>query len=124
MSYGIIRAWKSASEYERVEQFLNAIIESDTEYLAKNCAADIEFTDLVANTTLKGVEQLVLHLETKWNLPKGSFEIASIEMTYADKSETASFLLNMNDKQAVGLLVVEERNGRISHCKLALGQPQ
>ncbi len=124
MSYGIIRAWKSASEYERVEQFLRAIIESDKEYLAKNCAADIEFTDLVANTTVKGVEQLAQHLKTNWGLPKGSFDIADIEMTYADKSETASFVLKVENKQAVGLLMVEESNGRISSCKLALTKPE
>ncbi|MFM1874842.1 MAG: hypothetical protein RL266_579 [Bacteroidota bacterium] len=124
MSYGIIRAWKSASEYERVEQFLHAIIESDKEYLLENCAADIEFVDVVANQTLNGVEQLEDHLKAIWNLPKGSFEIANIEMTYADKSETASFVLNTDHRQAVGLLVVEESNGRISHCKLALSKPE
>lgn len=123
MSYGIIRAWKSASEYERVEQFLHAIIESDKEYLAENCASEIEFTDLVANTTLKGVEQLAEHLKANWNLPKGSFEIADIEMTYADKSETASFVLKAENKQAVGLVMIEESNGRISNCKLALTKP-
>lgn len=124
MSYGIIRAWKSASEYERVEQFLHAIIELDKEFLVANCATNIEFVDVVTNRTLTGVEQLADHLKTIWNLPKGSFKIANIEITYADKSETASFVLNMDDKQAVGLLVVAESNGRISNCKLALGLPQ
>lgn len=123
MSYGIIRAWKSASEYERVEQFLHAILESDKEYIAENCATDIEFIDLVANKTLKGVEQLAQHLKVNWDLPKGSFEIANVEMTYADKSETASFVLIIENKQAVGLLMVEESNGKISSCKLALSRP-
>lgn len=124
MSYGIIRAWKSASEYERVEELLHAIIESDREYLTENCAVDIQFTDLVANTTLRGVEQLAQHLKTNWNLSKGRFEIADIEMTYADKSETASFVLKAENKQAVGLLVIEESNGRVSNCKLALSKPE
>jgi hypothetical protein len=124
MSYGIIRAWKSASEYERVEQFLYAIIESDREYLVENCAADIEFTDLVANATLKGVDQLVQHLKTNWNLPKGSFEVTDIEMSYADKSESASFILKTDSNEVVGLLVIEESNGRLSNCKLALSRPE
>lgn len=123
MSYGILRAWKGASEYERVEQFLHAIIESNKEWLLANCSSDIEFTDLVANTSLKGVEQLVQHLKANWNLPKGSFEIAEIEMTYADKSETVSFVLKTENSSVVGLTLIEESNGRISSCKLALTKP-
>jgi hypothetical protein len=124
MSYGIIRAWKSASEHERMEQFLHAIIESDKKYLSENCAADIVFIDLVANNILRGVGPLVEHLENKWNLSHGDFEIAEIEMTYADKSETASFLLKTGTTSIVGLVMIEESNGRISSCKIALKHPE
>ncbi len=123
MSYGIIRAWKSASEYERVEHFLNAIIQSNKEYILANCSSDIEFTDVVDNTALVGTECLIEHLNAQWNLPKDGFKVTDIEMSYADKSETASFVLKTDNKQIVGLVLIEESNGQISNCKLALTKP-
>ena len=124
MSYGIIRAWKGASKCERVECFIEALIESDKEYLLKNCSTDIEFIDVVDNCMIKGIESLTSHSKTKWNLPKGSFNITKMEISFADKNETASFALNVGNKEAVGLLMIEESNGRLSNCKLALVNPK
>lgn len=124
MSYGIISAWKSASEHERIEQLLHAIIQSDKEYIIKNCATDIEFIDLIANTTVSGASQLADYLTANWNLAEGSFEIVKIEMSYADKSETASFEFHAQGQKIAGLMVIEESNGLVSSCKIALKRPE
>lgn len=120
MSYGIIRAWKSASKYERVEGFLQAIIETNKKYLSENCSPGIEFVDVMSNCELKGIEALVPHSLAKWNLAKDSFSISKIQLSYTEKYEVASFVLNTNNRSTIGLLLISESNGLISHCKIAL----
>lgn len=123
MSYGIIRAWKGASEHERMKEFLTAAIQTNTEYLENNCTSDVEFIDVSDNQKFNGIVATVDHLKAKWSLGAGNFEISEIEMSYTDKSELATFILTTKDQSIVGLVVVEEKNGRISLCKLALKHP-
>ena len=123
MSYGIIRAWKGASEHERMEEFLSAILQTNTAYLETNCTSDIELMDITDNLKLKGIVSVVSHLKTKWNLGEGNFTISELEMSYTDSSEVASFELNFNSEKFIGLAIVEEKNGRISMCKIALNRP-
>ena len=123
MSYGIIRAWKGASEFERMEEFLTAVVQTNTEYLEKNCASDIEFVDVTDNVSLTGIIKVSDHLVNKWNLGNSNFEISNIEMSYTDSSEVASFTLGIDNQEFIGLAIVEEKNGRISLCRMALMRP-
>ena len=123
MSYGIIRAWKGASEQERMQEFLSAILQTNTAYLETNCTSDVELMDITDNLKLKGIVSVVSHLKTKWNLGEGNFTISKPEMSYTESSEVASFELNFENQLFVGLAIVEEKNGQISMCKIALNRP-
>ncbi|MFT6210629.1 MAG: hypothetical protein ACJATE_001250 [Bacteroidia bacterium] len=121
MSYGMIRAWKSATEYERIEHFLRATLSLDEEYLLMSCSKEIAFVDVARNQVIKGVSELLTHLRGRWKSLDGNFDINELKVVFNDTSEVASFKLTSGNPDVLGLILIEVSNGKISLCHFALG---
>jgi hypothetical protein len=121
MSYGMIRAWKSATEYERIEHFLRATLSLDEEYLLMSCSKEIAFVDVARNQVIKGVSELLTHLRGRWKSLDGNFDINESKVVFNDTSEVASFKLTSGNPDVLGLILIEVSNGKISLCHFALG---
>ena len=122
MSYGLIRAWKSASEYEQVERFLHATLNVDSNYLSENCTKDIEFVDVVRNQITIGTDELLSHLNERRHSIKGEFKIKDLKIAFADSCEIASFKLASANQELLGLILIEISNGKISLCRFAISE--
>jgi hypothetical protein len=113
MSYGMIRAWKSATEYERIEHFLRATLSLDEEYLLMSCSKEIAFVDVARNQVIKGVSELLTHLRGRWKSLDGNFDINELKVVFNDTSEVASFKLTSGNPDVLGLILIEVSNGKI-----------
>lgn len=121
MSYGIVRAWQSASELEQLQDFVIAVLSASKKELEDTCAADVEFIDITNNVRFQNLNDVINHLDQQWNLTVAHNQLEIQRVYETDNGYVASFTASLDGQTYSGIIMFELKNSMVNRCEIALG---